>query len=169
MRFYALAALTIAAALAGCSNMTLSGSSSGSTDAASTSAAKPKTPPGMNDKGEVVDSKKVEAGHGTKVKGINDWEGEITGKPAKGSKFTQLKIGMSLQQTQKILGEPDDEGAYMTGKAWIPFNFGSDRSRVERVYKGQGRLIFATGAGMTYGGSAHLIWIIHNANEVDHR
>lgn len=117
----------------------------------------------------MVDSKKVEAGYGQKVKGINDWEGEITGKPAKGSKFTQLKIGMTLAQAQKIVGIPDDEGSYMTGKAWIPFNFGSDRARTERVYKNQGRLIFATGAGMTMGGTANLIWIIHNANEVDHR
>ncbi len=176
MRFIALAALTVA--LAGCSNMNQPGSSTDTKPADATSAqstkqatapAKPAVPPGMNEKGEVVDSKKVEAGYGQKVKGINDWEGEITGKPAKGSKFTQLKIGMSLAQAQKIVGAPDDEGSYMTGKAWIPFNFGSDRARTERVYKNQGRLIFAMGAGMTMGGTANLIWIIHNANEVDHR
>lgn len=174
MRFTALAVLAFAATLAGCSSnggLAQSDSPSAAQPVATAAApAKSGVLPGMNEKGEVVDSKKVEAGHGQKVKGINDWEGEITGKPAKDSKFNQLKIGMSVAQVQKLLGDADDEGAYMTGKAWIPFNFGSDRSRVERVYKNQGRLIFAAGAGFGFGGSsANLIWIIHNAKEVDHR
>ena len=174
MRFTFLAILSIAATLVGCgSSGGIAQSGGTSTDkpvATAAAPAKPGVPPGMNEKGEVVDSKKVEAGHGQKVKGLNDWEGEITGKPAKGSKFSELKIGMSVAQVQKLLGDANDEGAYMTGKAWIPFNFGSDRSRVERVYKNQGRLIFAAGAGFGFGGSsANLIWIIHNANEVDHR
>lgn len=39
--------------------------------------AQSKTPPGMNEKGEVVDSAKVESGHGRKVKGLGGAEGEI--------------------------------------------------------------------------------------------
>ncbi|QEL66066.1 hypothetical protein OTERR_25900 [Oryzomicrobium terrae] len=121
--------------------------------------------PGMKN-GLVVDSSKVESGYGQKVKGINDWEGEITGRPAAGSKFTQLKIGMSMSQVTYQIGQPTDQGAYITGKAWIPFYFGSDRHRYELVYKGQGRLIFAGGAGFTGDwGSGHLIWIIHNSGE----
>lgn len=131
-------------------------------DSSQTSASK--TPPGMNDKGEVIDSSKVEAGHGQKVKGLNNWEGEITGKPAPGSKFTQLQIGMSMRAVTSRIGEPDDEGSYMTGKAWIPFYYGSDRYRYELVYKGQGRLIFAGGA-VGRDANANLIWIIHNKNE----
>jgi len=130
--------------------------------------AAPKSKAGMNDKGEVVDSSKVEAGSGTKVKGLNDWEGEITGKPAPGSKFTQLKIGMSMKQVTDLAGQPTDQGAYVTGKAWIPFYFGSDRHRFEMVFKNQGRLIFAGGSlGDMSGGN--LIWIIHNAAEGGYR
>jgi hypothetical protein len=44
--------------------------------------------PGMNARGEVRDSSKVESGYGQKVKGIRDYEGEITGRPAPGTKFT---------------------------------------------------------------------------------
>lgn len=126
--------------------------------------------PGMNERGEVVDSKKAEAGYGAKVKGIDDWEGEITGKPAPGSKFSQLKIGMPMQQVVNLVGQPSDQGAYLTGKAFIPFYFGSDRHRYEMVYKGQGRLIFASqaGGGYRWGGNelgGNLIWIIHSANE----
>ena len=132
-------ALAAACLLAGC--VTMPGSKSADTTPASTTTAAapaaPKIGPGMNDRGEVVDPKKVEAGYGQKVKGINDWEGEITGRPAPGSKFTQIQIGMPLKQVMDIVGTPTDQGAYMTGKAWIPFNFGSDRYRYEVVYKGQ--------------------------------
>ena len=96
---------------------------------------------------------------------LNDWEGEITGKPAPGSKFTQLKIGMSAAQVLSLLGQPSDQGAHPTGKAWIPFYFGSDRYRYEVVYKGQGRLLFASGAGFGWDANTHLIWIIHSAAE----
>ena len=98
------------------------------------------------------------------VKGINGWEGEITGKPAPGSKFKKLQIGMSIKQVTDLIGQPTDQGAYVTGKAWIPFYFGSDRYRHEMVYKGQGRLIFAGGSMGDYT-SGHLISIIHNAKE----
>ncbi|HTT11862.1 MAG TPA: hypothetical protein VMG60_13290 [Burkholderiaceae bacterium] len=122
----------------------------------------------MNDKGEVVDSKKVEAGYGQKVKGVGDWEGEITGKPGPGSKFTQLQIGMGMHQVLDLVGQPTDQGAYITGKAWIPFYFGSDRHRYEMIYKGMGRLIFA-GGGVGDWSAGHLIWIIHNPNEGPYR
>ena len=102
------------------------------------------------------------------VKGINDWEGEITGKPAPGSRFTKLQIGMSMKQVTDLIGQPTDQGAYMTGKAWIPFYYGSDRYRHEMVYKGQGRLIFAGGSAGDYS-SGHLISIIHNAQESGYR
>lgn len=141
--------------------------------AAQPAAPAPETPsgkigPGMNSKGEVVDSSKVEAGYGQAVKGLRDWEGEITGKPAPGSKFTQLKIGMPMKQVTDLVGQPSDQGAYITGKAFIPFFFGSDKHRQELVYKNQGRLIFA-GGSMGDFGSAHLVWIIHNASEPAYR
>jgi len=127
-----------------------------------------KVGPGMNAKGEVIDSSKVESGYGQKVKGLNDWEGEITGKPAPGSKFTKLQIGMPMKQVTDLVGQPTDQGAYITGKDWIPFYFGSDRHRFEMVYKGVGRLIFA-GGGMGDFSSGNLIWIIHNPNEPGYR
>lgn len=115
----------------------------------------------------VTDSTKVESGQGTQVKGINDWQGEISGVPAAGSKFTKLKIGMAQKQVTDLIGEPTDQGAYVTGKAFIPFYFGSDKSRWEMVYKGQGRLIFANQAG--FGTGYYLTWVIHNASEGGYR
>jgi hypothetical protein len=152
-------------ALAACGSM---GGGKSAESTASTSAAAPagsKIGPGMNASGEVVNSKLVEAGFGQKVKGIDDWEGEVTGKPAPGSKFGQLKVGMSSSQVLSILGQPNDQGAHPTGKAFIPFYFGSDRFRYEVVYKGQGRLLFAGSAGFGWDGNTHLIWIIHSASE----
>ena len=135
------------------------------TTAAGPSGNTGKIGPGMNERGEVVDSKKVEMGYGQKVKGLGDWEGEITGRPAPGSKFSQLKIGMSAAAVQGMLGAPSDQGAHPTGKAFIPFYFGSDKYRYEAVFKGQGRLLFASGSGFGWDANTHLIWIIHNPNE----
>lgn len=105
-----------------------------------------------------------------RVKGINDWEGDITGKPGPGSRFGQLQIGMPMRQVTDLVGAPTDQGAYVTGKAFIPFYYGGDRYRHELVYKGQGRLIFAGGNGWRGGGgSGNLIWIIHNASEGGYR
>lgn len=123
-------------------------------------------PPGMNENGEVVDSSALEGGHGETVQGINGFEGEITGKPAPGSKFTQLQIGMPMQQVTDLVGQPTDQGAYVTGKAFIPFFYGNDRYRFEMAYKGQGRLVFA---GESMGTGGNLIWIIHNANDSGYR
>jgi hypothetical protein len=153
------------ATLCACAQMggTTSANSSGTSAATST-----KVPPGMNANGEVIDPTVVESGHGQTVKGINDFEGEITGLAVPGSPFSQLKIGMGIRQAMDICGPPSDQGAYVTGKAYIPFYFGSDRSRYELFYKGWGRLIFAGGSVGNYGGG-NLIWIIHSAAESGYR
>jgi hypothetical protein len=161
-------ALCIAAiALAGCAQTGRSEAPSAAAPAAAPSA-KPAPTTGMNDRGEVVDSSKVAAGSGTRVKGRGSWEGEVTGKPGKGSQFTKLQIGMSMKEVTDVIGHPTDSGAYMTGKAWIPFYFGSDRHRYEMVYKNQGRLIFAGGSLGNFSGG-NLIWIIHNGSEPGYR
>ena len=160
-------AVTLSAVLAGCASP--GGTKTESSAAAPAAQSGSKNTAGMNERGEVIDSKKVQAGSGTKVKGVGDWEGEITGRPAPGSKFAGLKIGMSSQQVISLLGQPNDAGSHVTGKAFIPFYFGADRARYETVYKGHGRLIFAMGAGMFGSGSMNPIWIIHNANEGDTR
>src|SRR5438874_12253227 len=56
-------------------------------------------------------------------------EGEIVGTPAKNSTFTKLELGMGMKQVMDLIGPPTDQGAYVTGKAFIPFYFGSDRYR----------------------------------------
>jgi len=111
---------------------------------------------------------KVESGYGQKVKGINDFDGEVTGIAVPNGRFSQLQIGMGIRQVVDIVGPPTDQGAYITGKAFIPFYFGSDRNRFELFYKGRGRLIFAGGAvGNPSGGN--LIWIINSATEPGYR
>jgi hypothetical protein len=112
----------------------------------------------------ITDSSTAEAGKGTPVKGIDGWEGEISGIPAPGSKFTRLKIGMSTDEVYRLIGPPSGQSSYPTGKSHIPFYHGADRWRQEAIYKGQGRLIFSQQGG--WGGSGYnLIWIIHCANE----
>lgn len=152
--------------IGGCAQM--GGSSGTKSSAAESQSAATSTGPGMDADGNVTDATKVESGHGQKVKGINDYEGEITGKPAPGSKFPQLQIGMGMKQVTDIVGPPTDQGAYITGKAFIPFYFGSDRHRYELVYKGMGRLIFAGGSFGDFN-SGNLIWVINAPNEPGYR
>ena len=166
------AAAAVALATAGCASRGGSGESQPAASAPAASApaapARGGAKAGMDAKGNVVDSSKVEAGSGRTVKGLNGYEGEITGNPARNSRFTRLQIGMSAKQVTDLAGPPTDQGAYVTGKAFIPFYFGSDRHRYEMTYKGQGRLVFA-GGGMGDYSSGNLIWIIHNPNESGYR
>ncbi|RTQ34627.1 hypothetical protein EJP69_09405 [Variovorax gossypii] len=164
------ATAVVALATAGCASRGSSGSQPEAAPAAAAPApaARGGAKAGMDAQGNVTDSSKVEAGSGRTVKGLNGYEGEITGNPARNSKFARLQIGMSARQVTDIAGQPTDQGAYVTGKAFIPFYFGSDRHRFEMTYKGQGRLIFA-GGGMGDFSSGNLIWIIHNANESGYR
>jgi hypothetical protein len=164
-----VAMVIFSAVLAGCAQTggTASTRPDSNTESGSKST-KIKIGPGMNANGEVIDATKVESGYGQKVKGINDFEGEVTGIAVPNGKFSQLQIGMGIRQAMDIAGPPTDQGAYITGKAFIPFYFGSDRSRFELVYKGQGRLIFAGGSvGNLSGGN--LIWIINSATETGYR
>ena len=81
--------------------------------------------------------------------------------------YAKLKTGMAEKEVKDLLGKPTDEGQYVTGKAFIPFYFGSDRIRWEMAYRGEGRLIFAQqGLGSS---AVNLIWIIHNANDRGYR
>lgn len=166
------AAAAVALATAGCASRGGSGESQPAASAPAASApaapARGGSKAGMDAKGNVVDSSKVEAGSGRTVKGLNGYEGEITGTPARNSRFARLQIGMSAKQVTDLAGPPTDQGAYVTGKAFIPFYFGSDRHRYEMTYKGQGRLVFA-GGGMGDYSSGNLIWIIHNSNETGYR
>ncbi|MDO8925805.1 MAG: hypothetical protein Q7U94_02700 [Sideroxyarcus sp.] len=72
-------------------------------------------------------------------------EGAIVGKPAKGSKFAKLKIGMTLPQVEKLIGPPTKQWQHPTGKNAIPFYFGPDRWVIQYSYKGEGILTLNSG------------------------
>jgi outer membrane protein assembly factor BamE (lipoprotein component of BamABCDE complex) len=65
--------------------------------------------------------------------------------PPADSPLAKVKTGMTEAQVLSIMGQPSDQGAYITGKAFIPWYFGSDTARVAYYYKGQGRVVFAAG------------------------
>lgn len=84
--------------------------------------------------------------------------------PPEGSKFAMIERNMNEIEVRKILGEPDDANAYMTGKAWIPFYFGSDVARTDWFYTGQGRIVFSRNR---YTGALKVIKILYSADEPD--
>lgn len=167
-----LLAVAMATSLLGCA--TDESASVGNERPAATGQARP----GMNAAGEVIDSSQVSEGHGRKVTGRDGWRGEILGRPAPGSSFSRLQIGMSVAEVTSIVGRPSSQGTYLTGQAFNPFNFsGAGRTRYELVYKGKGRLVFDSPSAWDFGAAAssgyasgaygvgYLVWIIHNSRE----
>ena len=51
--------------------------------------------------------------------------------------------GMDAAQVQRLLGPPTSVRPFITGKAFIPWYFGPDRTRTAFYYKGQGRVILS--------------------------
>lgn len=90
-------------------------------------------------------------------------ESGIYGNPPASSPFSKVKVGMSLKQVTDLVGEPTDQRGYVTGKAWIPFYYGKDRTRVEYRYKSQGVVTFVGSGGFS---SAHTVYrVIYNPEE----
>ena len=80
---YLIAVLASMLSAAGC--VAGGGGSSAASSNASAAPAAHKVGPGMDANGNVTDPSKVEAGYGQNVKGLGDWDGEITGTPAPGT------------------------------------------------------------------------------------
>lgn len=97
------------------------------------------------------------------VKGLNGKEGEIVGTPAANSPFKKVQIGMTSKQVFDLIGSPTDTGSFRTGKGYIPYYHGGDTWREESVYKGVGRLIFASSSPNTT--ANYLIKIVHDSKE----
>ena len=82
--------------------------------------------------------------------------------PPAGHPFSKVTVGMNDTEVRKVLGEPDNANAYMTGKQFIPFYFGPDQSRTDWMYKGKGRIVFSRN---TYSGALKVIRVMYNPSE----
>ncbi|HYB97668.1 MAG TPA: hypothetical protein VEC57_00900 [Candidatus Limnocylindrales bacterium] len=60
--------------------------------------------------------------------------------PATG-KLSQVKVGMGEVEVRDVMGPPDNEQTYTTGKQFIPGYVGSDTERTEWIYRGEGRVV----------------------------
>ena len=86
------------------------------------------------------------------------FEGEIYGTIPPGSKWARLQIGMHQSEVERILGVSHNVRAYVTGKAFIPFYYGTDRHRYEVVYSGQGSVAYTGGS---FGGGQGVLMMIN--------
>ena len=78
------------------------------------------------------------------------------------SKLAKVQLGTSDAAVRKVMGEPDNSNAYMTGKAFIPFYFGPDTHRTDWMYSGQGRVVFSRNR---YSGGLKVIKVTYNPQE----
>ena len=82
--------------------------------------------------------------------------------PPEGTFFADVRLDANEYDVRKLLGEPDRADAYQTGKALIPFYFGSDEARTDWFYRGQGRIVFSRNR---YTGALKVVKILYNADE----
>jgi hypothetical protein len=82
--------------------------------------------------------------------------------PPANSKLARVKAGMTDSEVRQILGEPTNQNAYVTGKAFIPFYYGGDTSRTDWMYKGQGRVVFSRNQ---WSGQLKVIHAMYNPSE----
>lgn len=88
--------------------------------------------------------------------------------PPPDSKLAKVTKGMAMSEVVKILGEPTDRHQYMTGKAFIPWYFGDDVSRVEWHYQGLGRVVLTGGGAFGQGGGL-VEWVDYDPKETGYR
>lgn len=86
------------------------------------------------------------------------FEGEVYGNIPANSKWAKLQIGMEQPEVESILGVSHDVHAYPTGKAFIPFYYGTDRTRYEVRYPNQGSVSYTGGS---WGGGRGVLMMIN--------
>jgi len=86
----------------------------------------------------------------------------VTTAPA-GSPLAKITRGMPDHEVRRILGEPDSQRQYETGKRWIPGYgaAGQDNFRTEYVYKRLGRVTFSRN---DYTGSLKVLRVDYDPN-----
>jgi hypothetical protein len=82
--------------------------------------------------------------------------------PPAGSPLSKITPGMGESDVREVLGDPDNQNSYQTGKAWIPYYHGPDTSRTDWMYKGKGRVVFSRNA---YSGKLKVVRVIYNPDE----
>lgn len=89
--------------------------------------------------------------------------GEVSTKPAPaGSKLATVTNGMTEAQVIAILGPPTSQQNYVTGKAFIPFYYGPDTSRLDYRYKGIGIVCFSRNR---YSSGTEVVRVDYDPNE----
>ncbi len=88
--------------------------------------------------------------------------------PPAGSPLAKITKGMAMSDVVKILGQPTDQNQYATGKAFIPWYFGDDVTRIEWHYKGLGRVVF-TGGGAWGQRGGQVEWVDYDPKETGYR
>ena len=61
----------------------------------------------------------------------------------KGHVFEKVKYDMTDAQVKQILGAPTSTQAYVSGKTFIPYYYGTEGSREAWFYKGKGQIVFS--------------------------
>lgn len=83
---------------------------------------------------------------------------------AKSADFSIVREGMSSQEVIDLIGPPTAQTNHMTGKQFIPFNFGArDLQRMNFLYKGIGHIEFSLKSA--YNGVFRVIKIVPDPGE----
>lgn len=105
---------------------------------------------------------------GTSQNAVKSTAATPAAKPVAGSgqgvNFGLIREGMSQQEVDDLLGPPTNQVSYMTGKQWMPFNYGArDLRRTKYLYKGVGHIVFSMKTA--YNGIFRVIEIVPDSAE----
>lgn len=67
--------------------------------------------------------------------------------PPPGHPLATVELGMTSEEVEAILGDPDARERSRTRRAWIPFYTGPDAHRITWTYTGRGRVVFSVDDG----------------------
>ena len=78
--------------------------------------------------------------------------------------FGLIRVGMSQQEVNDLIGPPNGQSQHMTGKQWQPFNYGArDLQRMNYLYKGVGHIEFSLKSA--YEGVFRVITVVPDPKE----
>jgi hypothetical protein len=65
--------------------------------------------------------------------------------------FAKVRVGEGSDEVYATIGQPTSQSYYATGKAFIPFHYGGDNSRLAAHYKGVGIVTFSQNSAFSSG------------------
>ncbi len=83
------------------------------------------------------------AGDPPPAKQQNQTQAKVTKPVNPNNILLNIKKGMTPEEVRNLIGNPQRQSVYETGKRWVPFYYGTDLQRMDWFYGDFGHLTFS--------------------------